>query len=68
MMMVCFEEWLIYKGPEAIFPAGSPSKFLPLQNNETTRLELEPAQNLSSGFVGCSCAVVITTAPPDVHN
>ena len=35
----------------------------PSQISDTPRAGFEPAQNLSSGFIERSCAVVITTAP-----
>ena len=38
-------------------------RFSPSQISDTTLAGFEPAQNLSSGFVEGSCAVVITTAP-----
>ena len=34
----------------------------PLRISDTPRARFEPEQNLSSGFVELSCAVVITTA------
>ena len=38
-------------------------RFSPLQISNMLPAGFEPAQNLSSGFVEWSCAVVITTAP-----
>ena len=38
-------------------------RFLPSQISDTLHAGFEPAQNLSSGFIEWSCAVVITATP-----
>ena len=38
-------------------------RFSPSRISDTPRAEFEPAQNLSSGLVELSCAVVITSTP-----
>ena len=37
--------------------------FSPLQISDILRAGFQPVQNLSSGFVESSCAVVVTTTP-----
>ena len=44
-----------------IFPTETVVRFSPSQISDTPRVGFEPAQNLNSGFVELSCAVVITT-------
>ena len=56
--------WLTDERRLALFPAEAIIRD-PHHRESPTRREqgFEPAQSLSSGFVKCSCAVVITTTP-----
>ena len=48
----------------ALFPAGTNCQgSSPLQISDTLQAEFEPAENLSSGLVDWSCAVVMTATP-----
>ena len=55
-----FEEWLTDERRLALFSAGTIVRD-PHQISNTLRAGFKPAQNLSSGLVEWSCAVVITT-------
>ena len=51
------------KGFSLIFSRDHCQRFSPSRTSDTPRTGFEPAQNLSSGLVKWSCAVVITTTP-----
>ena len=62
MMMNCFCSMVgQQKALKFIFRPEHCQRFLPLWIPDKPGAQFEPAQNLSSGFVECSCAVVITT-------
>ena len=64
MMMNCFVVWLTDERCLALFPARSiTTDPHPLRISDTPRAGFELAQNLSSGFVEWSSAVVITITP-----
>ena len=68
MMMNCFcgmvEQWKTFS---LIFSRDHCQRFSPLRISDTACARFEPAQNLSSGFVEWSCAVVITTTAWHLH-
>ena len=60
---IVFVVWLTDERCLALFPAGTIVRDPHHRESPTRRAGFEPAQNLSSGLVEWSCAVVITTTP-----
>ena len=63
MMMICFVAWLTDERRLAYFPYDHCQRFSPSRISDTTPAGFRPAQNLCSGLVERSSAVVITTTP-----
>ena len=60
---IVFVVWLTNERRLVLFPAGTIVRDPHHRESPTRRAGFEPAQNLSSGLVEWSCAVVITTTP-----
>ena len=64
MMMNCFCGMVDQLEALSLISSRGPcQRSSPLRISETPQAGFEPAQNLSSGFIEWSCAVVITTTP-----
>ena len=60
---IVFVLWLTDERRLALFPAGTIVRDPHHRESPTRQAGFEPAQNLSSGLVEWSCAVLITTTP-----
>ena len=60
---IVFVVWLTDERRLTLFPAGTIVRDPHHRESPTRRAGFEPAQNLSSGLVEWSCAVVITNTP-----
>ena len=64
MMMICFCGMVDRRKAFSLISSRDHcQRSSPLQISDTPQAGFEPAQNLSSGFVEWSCAVVVTTTP-----
>ena len=69
MMMNCFCGMVDWRKEFSLISSWDHcQRSSPLQISDTPRAEFEPVQNLSSGLVEWSCAVVITTTPQNMPN